>query len=183
MSIIEARQALYGLMAEFDGSAELAAATRRVREEGYRYIDAYTPAPDDLVADALGKTSTRLPFIALIGAFLGGAGVFLLQSWIYLNKYPLNIGGRPLFSWPAFAVASYEMTILFGAFSGLIVLFIVNGLPKLYHPVFNVDRFRETASTDGYFLSIEARDPHFDEAATRRLLHSVGAREVWDVPE
>ena len=183
MSIIEARQALYGLMAEFDGSHELAAALRRVREEGYRYIDAYTPTPDEEVAAALGKTEIRLPYIALIGAFLGGCGIFLLQSWIYLNHYGSNIGGRPLFSWPAFVVASYEMTILFGSFSALIALFIINGLPKLYHPVFNVDRFREVASTDGYFLSVEARDPLFDAAGTRRFLQSLRPREVWDVPE
>jgi hypothetical protein len=183
MTITEsAGPALYGLMAEFADAEDLARATLRAREGGYRHFDCYTPYPDEGVADAMGIHGTRMPFIALIGAILGGGGIFLFQQWIYLNNYPLNLGGRPLDSWPAFIVPSYEMTILFGSFSALIAMFILNGLPKFYHPVFNVERFAAEATTDGFFLVLEAKDPQFDAIETRHFLESLGPREVWDVP-
>lgn len=173
---------LYGVLAEFPDGASLAEATRQVRAAGYRELDAYTPYPDPEVTKALGIRGTRLPFLVLIGALLGGSSIFVFQQWTYLNNYPVNIGGRPLDSWQAFIIPSYEMTILFGAFAGLIGMLVLNGLPKYYHPVFNVERFVEAASTDGYFLCIEAKDPQFDHEATRRFLQSLGSREVWDVP-
>lgn len=174
---------LHALLAEFEDGEQLAVAARQAREAGYRNLDAYTPYPDEAVTEALGLRGTRLPFLVLIGALLGGGGVFLLQQWIYLNDYPINIAGRPLDSWPAFMVATYEMTILFGAFFGIFGMLILNGLPSFYHPVFNVERFIEKSGTDGFFLSIEAKDPQFSRDETRRFLLSLGAREVWDVPE
>jgi len=173
---------LYGLMAEFEDPHDLAVATARAREAGYRRMDAYTPYPTEEVAEALGLNGTKLPWLTFIGAILGLSIGFIFQNWVHIDNYPLNIGGRPLFSWPSWMPVTFEMTILFGSFTTVIMMLALNGLPQFYHPVFNVSRFIEHAGTDGFFLCIEAADPRFDETETRNFLRGLGAREVMDVP-
>jgi hypothetical protein len=114
------------------------------------------------------------------GGIAGMAAGFALQYWASVIQYPLNIGGRPLASWPAFIVPSYELTILFAALTAVIGMIALNGLPMPYHPVFNVPQF-SSASADRFFLSIETRDPRFDLAATRAFLeglHPLGVTEI-----
>ena len=171
---------LYGVLAEFTTPDELLAATRRAYEAGYRRMDAYTPFPIEGLAAALGFQRTRLPLIVLLGGIVGGLGGYLMQYWIAAIDYPLNIGGRPFNSWPAFIPVTFELTILVAALAAVLGLLVLNGLPMPYHPLFNVPRF-ELATRNGFFLCIEARDPQFDRDATRRFLASVKAREVYDV--
>ena len=177
---LEERPRLYGLMAEFGDPEALIAAAARSHEAGYRTVDAYTPYPIEEVAHALGHHRSKLPLIVLIGGLCGMLGGYLLQYWTSVIEYPLNIGGRPFHSWPAFIVPTFECTILGAALSAVLGMFALNGLPHPYHPVFNVPRFA-LASRDRYFLVIEARDPKFDAEATRQLLLDLNASEVSTV--
>ncbi len=171
------RAPIYGLMAEFDTPATLVAATRHAHEAGYRRMDAFTPFPIEELSEALGQKPSRLPLVVLIGGLLGGIGGFALQYWASVIAYPINVGGRPLNSWPAFIPVTFETTILSAALAAVLGMLAINGLPMPYHPVFNVPRFA-LASRNRFFLCIESRDRRFDLEATRRLLESLDAREV-----
>lgn len=171
---------LYGLMAEFDTPEELLAAAQRARDAGYRQMDAYTPFPVEGLAEAIGFRRTWLPLIVLIGGIIGCLSGYLLQYWTSVIDYPLNIGGRPLHSWPAFVVVTFELTILFAALSAVLGMLALNGLPMPYHPVFNVPRFA-FATRDRFFLCLEATDPQFDREETRRFLERSQPRQVSEV--
>ena len=173
---------IYGLMAEFDAPTSLVAATERAHHEGYRCMDAYSPFPIEELHEALGSRHTRLPLIVLIGGLAGCIGGYALQYWSSALAYPLNIGGKPLHSWPAFIPVTFECTILAAALSCVLGMLALNGLPMPYHPVFNVPRFA-LASRNRFFLCIEAKDPKFDVEATRRFLETLGPREVSTVAD
>ena len=171
---------LYGLIAEFDSPTTLVAAAQRAYAEGYRKMDAYSPIPIEELNEALGLRRTRLPALVLLGGILGGLGGYALQLWTQAVAYPLNIGGRPLHSWPQFIPVTFETTVLGAALAAFVGMWAFNKLPMPYHPVFNVPAFAR-ASTDRFFLCIEAADKKFDPHATRRFLeglHPVGVSEV-----
>jgi hypothetical protein len=169
---VRRRPPIYGLLAEFDNPTELVTAARHVREAGYRKIDAYTPFPIEELAEALHIHDRRLPLIVLLGGIAGGTGGYLLQYWASVIEYPINVGGRPLHSWPAFIPITFETTILVAAISAVLGMLALNGLPMPYHPLFNVPRFA-LASRDQFFLCIEADDPIFDIEQTRRFLEEL----------
>jgi hypothetical protein len=171
---------IYGLMAEFDDARALVLAAGSAREAGYRRMDAYSPFPIEELHHALGSHHSRLPLIVLIGGVVGCIGGFLLQYWTSAVAYPINVGGRPFNSWPAFIPVTFECTILGAALSAVLGMLALNGLPMPYHPVFNVPRFA-LASRSRFFLCIEARDPKFDVEATRQFLESLKPREVSTV--
>jgi len=172
--------AIYGLMAEFDGPESLLEATRRAFGEGYRRMDAYSPFPVDGLAEAIGFHKTRLPLLVLIGGIVGCVGGFYLQYWASVIDYPMNIGGRPLNSWPMFIPITFELTILVAGLTAVLGLLALNGLPMPYHPVFNVERF-QFATRNRFFLCIESADPKFHHEATRRFLESCGPQGVYEV--
>ena len=174
------RPPIYGLMAEFDDVQQLIEAARRTREAGYRDYDAYTPIPVEELAEVMHAHDTRLPWLVLVGGILGGLGGYALQYWTSVIDYPLNVGGRPLHSWPAFIPPTFETTILGAALFCVLGMLALNGLPMPYHPVFNVPRFA-LSSRDRFFLCIEATDPIFHPEATRRFLERFGPREVSEV--
>ena len=122
-----------------------------------------------------------MPLLVLGGGIAGMFTGLALQAWVSAYAYPLNIGGRPYLSWPMFVPVTFELTILFASFAAVFGMFILNGLPMPYHPVFNVARFAEHASQDRFFLAIEATDPKFNYQATRAFLQGLGAREINDV--
>ena len=168
---------IYGLLAEFDDATVLVQATERTHEAGYRRFDAYSPFPIEELHHAMGSPHSKLPLIVLIGGICGCLGGFFLQYWAAAVAYPLNVGGRPLNSWPAFIPVTFECTILVAALSCVLGMLALNGLPMPYHPVFNIDRFA-LASRSRFFLCIEARDRKFDLQSTREFLQSLGPREV-----
>jgi hypothetical protein len=175
------RQGPYGLLAEFDNPTDLVAATRRAYQEGYRRMDAYSPFPIEEVSEALGFHRSRMPLVMFLGGLTGCIGGFLLQYWCNAIDYPLNVGGRPLNSWPSFIPITFELTVLISALSGVFGLLALCGLPMPYHPLFNVPRFAH-ATYDGFFLCIEAADPRFELEGTRQFLTGLRPREVTEVP-
>lgn len=174
---MRATSAYYGLMAEFATPQEILHATRRAREEGYRVMDAYTPYPVEGLAHELDLPRTRVPFVVLVGGLVGTGAGYFMQYWAMAVDYPLNIGGKPLNSWPAFIPITFEMMVLVAALAAILGMFFLNGLPEPYHPVFNVPRFAR-ASQDRFFLCIESADPKFDPQLTRAFLESLRPYEI-----
>jgi len=174
------KNAIYGLLAEFETPEELLAAARRAQEEGYRRLDAFTPLPVEGLAEAVGFHHTRLPLLVLLGGLAGCAAGFGMQYYVNVIDFPLNIGGKPFNSWPAFIPITFEMTILGAALATVLGMLALNGLPTPYHPVFNVPRF-ELASQNKFFLCVKARDARFDLEKTRQFLKGLNAREVSEI--
>lgn len=173
---------IHGLMAEFEDPQSLVEAARRTREAGYLCTDAYSPFPIEELHEALGHEHTKLPLLVLLGGILGGLGGYTLEYWVSAIAYPLNVGGKPYHSWPAFIPVTFECTVLGAALTAVFGMFALNGLPMPYHPVFNVPRFAH-ASRNKFFLCIESRDPKFDANETRRFLESLNPTEVSTVAE
>ena len=174
------RQRLHGVMAEFDHSDKLIAAVKAVRAQGYTRIDAFTPYPIEELHHALGHHHSPLPRMVLAGGIAGALFGFVLQTWVSTVAYPMNVGGRPFFSWPAFVPVTFECTILFASLTAVLGMLALNGLPEPHHPVFNVERFA-MASRDRYFLCIESRDPRFDAAQTAEFLWTLEPTHVAEV--
>jgi hypothetical protein len=171
---------IYGVMAEFDSPTSLVNAARAAREKGYRKLDAYSPFPIEELSDVLHLHKNKLPLIVLIGGIVGGLTGYLLQYYVSVIYFPINIAGRPLNSWPSYVVITFELTILFAALSAVLGLLALCGLPMPYHPVFNVPRFA-LASRNRFFLCIESRDPLYDLDKTSEFLESLEPREVSEV--
>jgi hypothetical protein len=171
------RPEIFGLMAEFDAPEKLLAAAEQARDEGYRRMDAYTPFPMEELTDALGIRRSNLSLFVLCCGITGCLLGFFMQYYAAVVDYPLNIGGRPLNSWPQWIPITFEMTILFSALGTFVGVFFRNGLPRPVHPVFNVDRF-ERATRDRFFLCIEATDPKFDKAEVEKFMKSLKPKSL-----
>ena len=176
------RAPLWGVMGMFHDPAELLAAARRVRAAGYRRIDAHVPFPVEGLDEALGLGRTGIPFLVLCGSLAGAAGGYFMQWYAMALWYPLNVGGRPLDSWPLFIPITFELAVLVGGLTATLGMLALNGLPMPYHPVFNVPSFAR-ATQDRFFLAVEARDPRFDRKGTAELLLALGATEVTEVAD
>jgi Protein of unknown function (DUF3341) len=174
--------AIYGLLAEFEDPTSLVSAAERTHHAGFRCVDAYSPYPIEELHEALGSQHTRLPLIVLIGGLVGCLSGYALQYWVSVLAYPINVGGKPFHSWPAFIPVTFECTILGAALSAVLGMLALNGLPQPYHPVFNVPRFA-LASRNRFFLCIESKDPKFDIETTRQFLETLNPREVTTVAD
>jgi Protein of unknown function (DUF3341) len=175
------RDPIYGLMAEFDSAQALVDAARKTREAGYKKIDAYSPFPIEGLAEEIGMHFDEIPLTVLIGGIIGGCTGYLMQYWMSAVDYPLNIGGKPPHSWPAFIVITFEMTILFAGISAVLGMLAFNGLPMPYHPVFNVPRFA-FASKDRFFLIVFSSDKKYNPVETRRFFETLDPRSISEVP-
>lgn len=167
-------------MAEFDNPRDLVAAAKKTYAAGYRRINGYSPYPIEELSEAIGFTHTSLPLIVLIGGVLGGLAGFFMQYWMEVIDYPLNVGGKPLNSWPAFIPITFEMTVLCAAFAAVFGMLALNKLPQPYHPVFNAPNFA-LATRDRFFLVIEANDPMFKADEVRAFMRELDAKDVTDV--
>ncbi|MEM6455271.1 MAG: DUF3341 domain-containing protein [Acidobacteriota bacterium] len=173
---------LHGVMAEFDSADALVAALEVTKKGGYDDIDAFSPFPIEPASEIVcNHKKSHVSKIVLAGGLTGATLGFGGQTWMNVVSYPMNIGGRPFFSWPAFIPVTFELTILLAAFSGVIGMILLNGLPQPYHPVFNVEAFGR-ATLDRYFLIIESTDAKYDEDGARSFLQGLdGVLEVHDV--
>jgi hypothetical protein len=174
------RAAIYGLLAEFDDPTALVQAVRATRSAGYRKVDAFTPFPIEEVIESLDVHEKRLPMLVLLGGILGGIAGFALCYWTSVIDYPINVGGRPLNSWPSFIPVTFETTVLGAALSAVLSMLVLNGLPMPHHPLFAVPRFA-LSTNDRFFLCIRASDRLFDRDDTRRFLERLVPRSVSEV--
>ena len=172
---------IYGAMAEFESAEALLAAVRRARAAGYRRIEAYAPFPVEGLAEAIGFAGNRVPLFALLGGVAGGAGGYLMQWYSAVLSYPINVGGRPLHSWPSFIPVTFELTVLGAALAAVLGMLFLNGLPALYHPVFNAHDF-DLATRNRFFLCLRADDAQFDVQRTRAFLDDLHPLRVVEVP-
>lgn len=180
--MIHHRSHTYGVMGEFAQPEEVVSAAEKARAAGYRFVSAYSPFPVEGLSEALGLRRTNVPLLTLVGGLIGGFSGFGFQYWSAAISYPMNIGGRPLNSWPAFIPVTFELTILGASLFAVFGMLALNKLPQPHHPVFSVARFAH-ASTDRFFLCIESRDPKFNLAETARFLQSLHAEHVTEVQD
>jgi len=168
----------HGLLAMYPTAEVLADALRRLRAAGYSRFDVYTPYPDEEIDDLIPAKPTPIGWIMLAAGLLGGAGAYFLQ-WYAAHDYPLNIGGRPLHSWPSFIPITFELTVLTASFVGALALFVLARLPRLDHPLYQSHRFLR-ASQDRYFVCVLASEPEYRSVKTKDLL-SKGAESIEEV--
>ncbi|MGA2813354.1 MAG: DUF3341 domain-containing protein [Candidatus Acidiferrum sp.] len=173
---------LYGVMAEFETVRQFLHAAEQVRDAGYKHMDAYAPFPVEGLTEALGLGRNKVALVTLLGGLCGGLGGFGFEYWVNVISYPMNVAGRPLNSWPAFIPVTFELTVLGASLAAVFGMLAMNGLPRPHHPVFNMQRFVR-ASTDRFFICIEASDPKFHLAETARFLESLGPQHVTEVQD
>ena len=171
----------YGMLAEFGTPSDLVRAAQAAYADGWRRLDCYTPYPVEEAAEAIGFHRNKVSLVTLIGGLMGLCAMFTLETWISVVAYPTNFAGRPLYSWPAFIIPAYEWTILFAGLSACFGMLALNGLPSLYHPLFNAPNFRASATDDKFFLCLEAADPKFEVAEARAYLEAFAPASVVEV--
>jgi hypothetical protein len=175
------RESLYGLLAEFETAGAILAATRQARLNGYQRMEAYTPYAVEGLSEELGFHRTQVPFVVLVAGLVGAGAGFFMQWYSMAVDYPLDVGGRPINSWPVFIPITFEVMVLVASFAALLAMLFMNGLPTLHRPVFNVPRFAH-ATQDRFFLCIETADPRFNLSATRAFLCEQRPAAVLEVP-
>jgi hypothetical protein len=171
----------YGLLAEFATADRLLAAAQHARHAGFSLAEAYSPFPVEGLAEAVGLRRNRVPLVTLLGGIAGGAATYFLLWYSAVVDYPINVGGRPLHSWPSFIPPTFEITILGAAFAAVIGMLMMNGLPRLRHPLFDVPEF-DLATRNRFFLFLPAADPAYDAAHCRAWLDRLSPLLVLEVP-
>jgi hypothetical protein len=175
-----AQPELRGLIAEFENEEAIVEATQKTVDAGYHHIETYTPYPLDELLDIQHLHKNKVALVILIGGLTGCAVGFFMQYFASVIHYPLNVGGRPFNSWPAFIPVMFECTVLFAAFAAFVGMMVMNKLPRPNHPLFDIERF-QFATQDRFFLCIEAEDPYFEKDATRQFLEELNPHEVNEV--
>ncbi|HZP60268.1 MAG TPA: DUF3341 domain-containing protein [Opitutaceae bacterium] len=171
---------IHGLAAAFTGPEELLTALRRVRRAGYTRVEAYTPFPLEELEELLPGRPSPIPWIMFAAGVIGASGGYFME-WYAAHDYPINVGGRPLHSWPAFVPVTFELMVLTAALVGVMAFFCIARFPRLHHPMFSAAHFSR-ASQDRFFLCIRAGDPQFDPAATRAFLRDLQPATIEEVP-
>lgn len=172
---------ILGIIAEFNSPERLIVAAKLLKDAGFNQIEAFTPMPLGELDDLIGAERQIIPGLTLAGALIGAASAFVFMTWTLLVDYPINIGGRPLFNWPAYIPITFEMAVLAGCYTAGISLLLLSRLPRLHHPLFEVPGF-ERASQDRFFLMLKRDDPAFEAARIQGLFERANALRVAEVP-
>lgn len=168
---------VFGVVAEFASPYELLEAVKAVRKAGFSKIDTHTPFPIHGMDKAMGLPGSKLPWLVLCGGLMGTASAIALQWWMNGYDYAYHVGGKPVVSYQAYVPIGFELTVLFSAFTAVLGMLALNLLPRPYHPLFTHPRFARF-SDDGFFISIEAKDPNFSESKAREVLKTAGGTEI-----
>ena len=167
----------YGILARFDSPKSLMHAAEKVRDEGFEKFDCHSPFPIHGMDEAMGLKRSKLGY--LIG-FMGMSGAlfgFGLQSWIHSIEYPMNISGKPFFAYPAYAIITFELMVLFSAIGAVFGMMFFNRIPRFHHPVFYSEKFSDVSS-DAFYVSIEIDDPKYEESFVIDFLKDIGGTEI-----
>lgn len=167
----------WGLLASYDTTPDIYHACEKVRDAGYERWDACTPFPVHGLEHAMGLRPSKLPWAVLTAGLIGGISIIIFMVWASAYDYPLNIGGKPTWSIPAFIPITFEVTVLFSALTAAFGMLFINRLPQLHHPLFNNKNF-ERVTDDVFFIVVEASDPKFNLSETKALLEGTGAKLV-----
>jgi hypothetical protein len=162
---------IFGLMAEFDSPERLVESVRTVRRAGFLALDTYSPFPVEELTEAIGFEENAMPWLTFIGGLVGAASGYGLQLWTNY-AYQIEIGGRPIYAWQSFMLITFELTVLFAVVFAIFGMLLLNRLPRLHHPVFDVPDFH-LASNDKFFLVLFSNDEHFHPYRTRRFLEGL----------
>lgn len=176
--VIPVEEKVYGVVAEFPGPAELLSAAERMREAGFKRWDVHSPFPIHGMDDAMGAGQSRVGLIAGACGAIGLISAYLLQWWTQAVDYPLVIAGKPYNSYQAWVIVCFGLTILFSALGAVFGMLIINRLPMWFNGLFYSDRFSSKVNDDGFFISVEASDTHFDQWKTKDFLESIGGKHV-----
>jgi hypothetical protein len=172
---------IYGMLAEFATPEAVVAAAREVHAQGYHCVEAYTPFPVTELNAALKHPKSRVPLVVLIGAIIGGSGAFFMCWYANVISYRWNVGGKPPNSWPAFIPITFELAVLCASLAAVLGMLALCGLPRPYHPLFNVEDFA-AASRNRFFLCVETADPKYETAKVRQMLEQLSPLAVMEVP-
>ncbi len=172
----------WGLLAQYENPAAVYHACEKVRDAGYQQWDACTPFAVHGLDKAMGLKPSKLPWAVLSVGLVGSVFMLFFESWTAGNAYPIVVGGKPLFSLPAFVPIWYEITVLSSCVTAFLSNWIFSGLPKPYHPAFASRAFARVTD-DKFFIMVEAADPKFDLAKTGALLKETGATLVEELEE
>jgi hypothetical protein len=178
----ETPKPVYGIIAEFDTTAEAIHAAEKVRDAGFRRWDVFTPFPVHGMDRAMGLRNSKVGWFSFLGGATGYTTGMVMIWWMNAVDYPIVVGGKPMFSPFSAFPPSYELTILFGAFGAIFGMLFLNRLPRLHHPLLKHRRFAK-ATHDRYFLVIETSDPKYAELETRKLLEATGCKHLEAVEE
>lgn len=173
---------LWGILAEYPDASSLVRAADALGGRRDVRVDAYSPFPVEGLSDSLRQPPSRLPWAIFAGGLVGGSSMYGLQYWINLYAYPLNIGGRPLHSWPSFIPPTFELTVLTASFVAFFGVLVACRLPRLHHPLFEIEDFKRV-SQDAFFLTIEFDIPEAPTDSIEDQLRSLGATSLWEVPD
>jgi hypothetical protein len=166
-----------GIIARFESSGELLKAAEKTRDAGYRKFDCHSPFPIHGMDKAMGLGRSKLGWLVGAAATIGASGALLLQWYASTVSYPLVISGKPFFSYPAYVPVTFALGVLFSAFTALLGMLILNGLPRFFHPIFYSDNFKRVTD-DGFFMSVMRDDPEFDTEGTGKFLESIGGKDI-----
>lgn len=168
---------IIGLLAEYDSPKSIYHACENIRDAGFKRFDSYTPFAVHGLDKAMGLGPSYLPWLVLCAGITGAFLAMSFMIWTSAYDYPLNIGGKPFLSIPAFIPVTFEVTVLFSGLTAVFGMFFLNKMPTYYDPLFSIDHFAKVTD-DTFFVMIEAKDRLFDLETTKTFLQNTHAKSV-----
>jgi hypothetical protein len=173
---------IIGLLAEYDSPKNVYHACEQIRDAGFKKFDSYTPFAVHGLDKAMGLGPSYLPWLVLLAGITGAVSAMGFMIWTSVYDYPLNIGGKPTWSIPAFIPITFEVTVLLSGLTAVFGMFFLNGMPTYYDPLFNIEKFKKVTD-DTFFVMIESKDKLFNIDQTRVFLENTKAKSITVVED